>query len=217
MSQGDLSSFFGNAPFDPNSVEPASDFDVIPAGDHPVIIESAQVKPTKAGNGHYFEFQLTILGGPCKGRKLWDRLNIDNPNPVAVDIAKRSLSALTKSTIGNTPLSNLNQLLRKTCVACVKIKEGENSIRTYKPFADAASVQQQQYNPAQGVNANPPPIQPAPPAVSQPIQQQQVQPQPQQQQAPPQQQYVQQQPQQQQAPPQQQPQQQAPWAQQQGQ
>jgi hypothetical protein len=141
MSQGDLSAFFDGQAFDPNSVEPASDFDVLPAGKYPVIIEAVETKATKAGNGHYLELRLCILDGIGKGRKLWERLNVDNPSEKAVQMARRSLSALVKATIGDVLFSNENQLLQQTCIAVVKVRDGENSIRTYERFGDAASVQ----------------------------------------------------------------------------
>jgi hypothetical protein len=168
MSQGDLSAFFGEG-FDPTTVKPADDFTVLPTGKYPVLIEGSEVKQTKAGNGHYLELQLVIIDGPGKGRKLWDRLNIDNPNPVAVEMALRTLSAVVKATIGTTKFADTTQLLQKTCIASVKVgKDGENGIRTYLSFADSASVQ------APPATAPAQPVMQAPPAqvpIQQPVQQ----------------------------------------------
>lgn len=139
MSQGDLSGFFGGAAFDPNSVKPAEDFDVLPPGKYPVQIEKTETKLTKARTGHYLELQLLVLDGPGKGRRLWNRLNIDNPDATCVEIARRVLSALCKATIGDEKLVNENQLLQKMCIASVKVdKSGNNAIRTYAKFAVAA-------------------------------------------------------------------------------
>jgi hypothetical protein len=166
MSQGngDVSQFFGGQAFDPNSVEPAEDFAVLPAGDYPVLIEATDVKQTKKKDGHYFEFQFLIMDGPAKGRKLWDRMNINNPSEKAVAIAQRSLSALVNATIGAVPFNNTDQLLNKACIAVVKVKDGENSIRTYKPLPGMpiptpAQLQQQLPPSTQ------PPQQQAPPVV----------------------------------------------------
>jgi hypothetical protein len=142
MSQGDLSGFFGGQGFDPNSVEPPDDFSVLPPGKYPVIIEAAETKATKAETGHYLELRLCVLDGPGKGRKIWHRMNIDNPSPIAVKIARQELSSLCKATIGSGLLVNENQFNGQTCVADVKVKDGENSIRAYSSFADAQSVQQ---------------------------------------------------------------------------
>ena len=37
------------------------------------------MKATKAGTGQYLQLGFQILDGPHKGRKLWARLNLDNP------------------------------------------------------------------------------------------------------------------------------------------
>ena len=72
----DLSQFFGQG-FDPMSVEPAGDFDVLPAGEYPVIIDRAEVCETRKGNGHLIKLQMSVLDGPSKGRVLFD--NIKDP------------------------------------------------------------------------------------------------------------------------------------------
>lgn len=130
----DLGSFFGSG-FDPQSVEPQGDFEVLTPGKYPVFVESAEVKQTKNGDGHYIKLQLSILDGHGKGRKLWDNINIDNPNQKCVEIGLRSLSALGQA-IGLNSISDTSQLLNKTCIAHVKVRHDDqygdkNEIRTY--------------------------------------------------------------------------------------
>lgn len=151
---GNLAAIFG-ADFDANAVEPQSDYDVIPPGKYPVMIEKAEVKRTRAGTGHYIGLELQVLDGPHKGRKVFDNINIDNPNPKAVEIGMRSLSALARA-IGVMAISDSNQLLNQCCIASVKVKDGDNNVRTYEP------IQQQQAPPQQP--AYQPPQQQAPPA-----------------------------------------------------
>jgi len=158
MSQGDVSSFFGGVPFDPNSVEPTPDFEALLPGKYPVLIEKSEVKPTKANNGHYIELQMVIVDGPGKGQKLWDRLNIDNPSQKAVEIALRTLSALCKATIGDEKFADTLQFQQKTCIASVTVdKGGDNKIRTYSPlmFASGACP----VPPTQAPTMQPPPAQ----------------------------------------------------------
>ena len=52
------------------------------------------MKPTKRGDGNYAELTYEIIEGENKGRKVWVRLNLDNPNAKAVEIAQRQLSAI---------------------------------------------------------------------------------------------------------------------------
>jgi hypothetical protein len=80
--------------FDASQVEPASSFDPIPAGKYLAAITDSEMKPTKSGNGSYLELQFQVLDGEYKGRNLWARLNLDNPNATAVKIARSDLSAI---------------------------------------------------------------------------------------------------------------------------
>ena len=42
---------------------------------------------SQAGTGSYLNLTFEILDGNYKGRKVWSRLNLDNPNQQAVQIA----------------------------------------------------------------------------------------------------------------------------------
>ena len=74
--------------FNANNVEPADSFDPIPAGEYLCVITASDEKPTKSGNGTYLELEFEVIDGPHKGRKLWDRLNLNNPSEMAVKIAR---------------------------------------------------------------------------------------------------------------------------------
>jgi hypothetical protein len=125
----DLQQIFGNG-FDTGSVPPAEDFAAVPPGKYPVVIEKAEVKQTKKGDGHYIELQLSILDGPAKNRKVWDRINIQNPSQQCVEIGLRSLAALGLA-VGLASVSDTSQLLNKVCIAHVKVDGENNSVRTY--------------------------------------------------------------------------------------
>jgi len=129
----DLSKIFGGG-FDPNSVEPAADFDVLPAGKYPVIIEAAELKTTKAGTGQYVALTMAVLDGPGKGRKLWANHNIFNSSERAQEIARKEFAALGRS-IGVASISNTDQLLQQITVAHVKVKDDRNEVRTYSSIA----------------------------------------------------------------------------------
>lgn len=124
-----LASVFGSG-FDVNTVEPQGDFDILPPGKYLIQIDKAEVKQTKKGDGHYIEFALTILDGPAKNRKLWDRINIENPSQQCVAIGLRQLSALGRA-VGIQIVSSEDQFLGKTCIASVRVKDNQNEIRTY--------------------------------------------------------------------------------------
>ena len=83
--------------FDARTVEPAADFEPIPAAKYIAAITESEVKATKAGTGSYLQLTFTILEGESKSRVLWARLNLTNPNATAVKIAMAELSAICRA------------------------------------------------------------------------------------------------------------------------
>jgi hypothetical protein len=77
--------------------ETLDDFSPVPAGDYIAQIVKSEYKETKAKNGHYLSIQWKIIAGEKKGRILWDNLNLDNPNEVAVNIAHKALNSICKA------------------------------------------------------------------------------------------------------------------------
>jgi len=82
------------AGFNAGQHQPRTEYDLIPDGWYLAQIDDSETKPTKAGTGHYLELTFVILDGPAKDRRVWDRLNLDNPNPTAVAIAQESLASI---------------------------------------------------------------------------------------------------------------------------
>ena len=83
--------------FDANKVTPATDFEPLPEGKYLAVITDSEMTPTKRGNGRYLEFTFEVIDGPHRGRRLWSRHNLDNPNPQAVQIAQGELSAVCRA------------------------------------------------------------------------------------------------------------------------
>lgn len=138
MSNG-LAGFFGDEGFDPYSIEPQKDFEPISPGKYPVLIEAAECKQTKAGNGFYLKLTLSVLDGQHKGRKVWDNINIENPSAQCVEIGLKTLAALGQA-IGIPKLKDESQLLNQVAIAHVKVKDGQNSVRTYSSVQATASA-----------------------------------------------------------------------------
>jgi len=122
--------------FDASKVEPASTFEPVPAGKYLAVIAESEMRATKAGNGHYLELTFEVCDGPHKGRKLWARLNLDNPNPQAVQIARGELSAICRATGVMTPRDSceLHNIPLAVKVVCKKRDDGEiaNEIKGYE-------------------------------------------------------------------------------------
>jgi hypothetical protein len=123
--------------FDATQVAPSQAFDVIPAGKYKVQITDSDMRPTKDGNGQYLWLEMEILDGDYQGRKIWDRLNLVNPNAQAVEIAQRNLSALCHAT-GKLHVADSAELHFIPVIASVKVRpardnyDASNEIRGYE-------------------------------------------------------------------------------------
>jgi hypothetical protein len=137
--------------FNANNVAPATDFEPIPAGKYLAVIVESEMKPTKSGDGHYLELKFQLLEGPFKNRMLWSRLNLDNPNPQAVQIAQAELSSICRAVGVLTPGDSV-QLHGLPLVIGVRLKrrsdtdELTNEIRSYAKKETANGARQQETN-----------------------------------------------------------------------
>lgn len=151
-----------NLAFDANQVDPTDQFEVLPAGDYPVMIVDSEMKPTKDNRGQYLQLTLEVIDGPCRGRKMWDRLNLQNPNQQAVEIAQRSLSQICHA-VGVLQVNDSAELHDKPMVARVKVRPARgqypesNEVSQYKPAGPAPANRVSANQPA----ANQPPQQPS--------------------------------------------------------
>lgn len=121
--------------------------EVLPMGNYRVVATKAEEKPTKAGNGSYLEIEYEVLEGDCKGRRVWDRLNLKNPSTQAVEIARRTLAAICKAIGVDTPRSS-SELLNIPLVVRIGVENRgdygpSNSIRGYNPVNVQSAPQQQ--------------------------------------------------------------------------
>jgi len=134
--------------FNANDVDPATDFEPIPAGKYLAVITASEMKATKSGTGSFLELAFQIIEGPYKNRVLWSRLNLDNPNRQAVQIAQAQLSSICRAVGVLTPRDSV-QLHGLPLVIGVRLKRREdtdeltNEIRSYtrRENAQAPPVQ----------------------------------------------------------------------------
>ncbi|QXN71402.1 ssDNA binding protein [Rhodobacter phage RcHartney] len=85
-------------PFNANNYDPTQGVGGLPIGKHPVVIQSSDVKATKANDGGYLQLDLLIIDGPQKGTVGAYRINLYNASQQAVDIANRQMSAISHVT-----------------------------------------------------------------------------------------------------------------------
>lgn len=83
--------------FDASQVEPSVALQPIPAGPYIAIISESESKATKAADGRYLQLTFQVIEGEHKGRLVWARLNLENKNQTAVEIARAELSAICRA------------------------------------------------------------------------------------------------------------------------
>lgn len=127
--------------FDASQVPEQQEFAALPEGDYVVIATASEMKATKNGLGQFLQFTFEVLDGPAKGRKLWARLNIHNPNQTAVDIAQRELAAICRA-VGVIKPSDSSELHNRPMLVTVGVeiddrKRENNTIKKYAPVTGA--------------------------------------------------------------------------------
>lgn len=133
--------------FDANTVEPNADFEPIPAGQYKAVFTESEEKPTKARTGSYLQLKAEIIEGEHKGRIVFERLNLNNPNETAVDIAKRTLSSICRAVGVMTPRdsSDLHDkpFLMKLAVTPAQGQYGPgNDIKSYEAASGGGAAPQ---------------------------------------------------------------------------
>lgn len=94
----------------------------MPAGNYLCEITKTGMKPTKAGDGTRLLLTIRIIDGEYDGNVVFEGLNIENPNPKAVSIAKRQLAQLMKA-IDIEELEDTGELHGIPFTANIKVKE----------------------------------------------------------------------------------------------
>lgn len=131
--------------FNANEHEP-NQFDALPADKYEAVISESEMKPTKNGNGSYLNLTFTVTKGEYENRKVWARLNLDNPNQTAVKIARGELSAICRA-IGvmtpddSTELHNLPLIIKLVCKKNEESGDITNEVKGYYPIKDAEKAE----------------------------------------------------------------------------
>ncbi len=152
----DLNDVFGDS-FDPNSVPSRDNFDAIKPGKYSVIVEKATVKDTKAGTGLYVEIQFQIIDGEYRNRKLWARMNLRNPSQDCERIGRQEFSEMCKA-LQSGVVNTVDQLLNKTCIVKVIVKDEQNEIKKYESLSNnmaSAPTTQSARSSVSGANGQP--------------------------------------------------------------
>lgn len=168
--------------FDASQVAPSVAPEAKPAGWYVCMMTASELKPTKDNSGSFLECEFTILA-PTEyaNQKFFDRLNLQNQNPAAVEIAYKTLSAICHATgviqvqdsavLHNRPLQLKVNLRPAGPGGDGVFREASNEVKGYKAIDRAVpqqSAAQQWQPPVPPVAAAPQWQQPQAPAVQPP-------------------------------------------------
>ncbi len=128
---------------------------LIPKGDYPLRICDSEVKATAAGTGTILLLTIEIIDGQHAGRKVFDQINLTNPNEIAVTIGRERLGAYCHA-LGVAVLNDSQQLHNIPFTGRIIIKEDKsgdyddrNEVRSIKAIQGGQAQGQQQggFNP----------------------------------------------------------------------
>ncbi len=118
----------------------------VPDGSYNVSIDKAEVTDTRTG-GKMIEVQFSILDAGQKNRKIFNRYNIENANPQAVQIGLGQLRGMMKAFGHPNPnrLESTEELLGLKGVVKVKVEEDpgygpQARVKAYAPLAASGAV-----------------------------------------------------------------------------
>lgn len=125
--------------FNAKDVPPNEDFAPLPPGNYLAVMTESEEKDTRSGEGTYHNLTFEIQEPPsAKGRKVWERLNLNNKSKEAVRIAYGTLSAICRAVGVMQPhdtaeLHGLPLCLRLKLTKRSDTGETTNEIAGYKP------------------------------------------------------------------------------------
>jgi len=127
--------------------KPSENFEPLPTGEYKAVILASESKKTKAGDGEYLQLEHQIIEGASAGRKLFARLNLQNRNPKAVEIARADLAQIRQATGQLNPqdsvqFHNIPVLIRveyKEADASKGRDKPQNEIRGWKAIGGATA------------------------------------------------------------------------------
>ncbi|TCZ63911.1 DUF669 domain-containing protein [Roseicella aquatilis] len=169
-----------NQTFDASGVAPAAPLELLPPGRYAAQIVQSEMRATRAGNGQYLWLEMDVIEGSHQGRKIWDQINLVNPNQQTVEIAQRTLSAICHA-VGQLQVSDSEQLHFHPLQVTLAVEPDsrdkhlppqeqrkQNKVKGYAPLGGAATARPAAAPPAAAARPAAPPPRPAPTASATP-------------------------------------------------
>jgi hypothetical protein len=156
--------------FDASQVAPQTGFDPVPAGWYNVMVDEAEMKPTRDGAGTRLNVRYVVLDGQYQGRKVYHGLNLQHSNPQTVESAYKQRSALCHA-IGRLQIQATEHLLQVPLKIKVKVRPADGQYDEQNDITQWKNINEQvgaapAPSAAPGAPAGwaPPPAAPAPAA-----------------------------------------------------
>ena len=132
-------------------------FGLLPIGDYVLEIKGAEVKPTKAGNGEILKLELEVVSDFRKGAKVFENLNVSNPNTTAERIGLERLNQIIEFSGLDDP-EDPEELIGEVVGARVTVEPARNgydarSKVSYYKEPEKCDLDESSYEDAEGGSA----------------------------------------------------------------
>lgn len=97
----------------------------LPDGEYNVVINDADYKQTKNGNGYYVSVEFEVYEGEHSSRRVWSNYNLVNPNPQAQEIGEQQFAKLCLAALGKLSCSDTDELIGKTVTVGVGLEKND--------------------------------------------------------------------------------------------
>ncbi len=129
-----------------NSDDYEDSYTPIPTADYNITVINSGLKRNKKSEeansdkfGLLLNFEIEVLDGEYKGKRLFDHLNINHPNPTANEISQKTLASMCRA-CNKVTIEDSNELHGIPMIASVVVTEGDanygpsNKIKMYKEY-----------------------------------------------------------------------------------
>lgn len=103
-------------------------FEPIPKDDYLAKVVESEIKKTKNKDGQFARFVWEIAKGEYKGRKIFNNINFDNPNPEAVEMADKEIASMCDALgLKVSKFKDTKQAHGIICTLSIGVKEAEGN------------------------------------------------------------------------------------------
>jgi hypothetical protein len=134
---------FLDNPISVSELPESRSYDLLPEGWYNATITSADLKPTKAGDGQYISMAYDITGPTHQGRKVFGNVTVRNSNPKAEEIGRQQLGDIMRA-VGLATVRDTDELIGGQLSIKVSVRRDEqwgdkNDVKGYRAVTGSAA------------------------------------------------------------------------------